>query len=139
MAGEKSAFRSSGSARKNSLAGGGMPIQFWPGFRPAVSHRELKAFVKIHRTGSWREEQRSWQSVRRTGRAHGTAAGALSKTDRMKIQLKISGKRVRHYCETMGVTVGWCYRKEPEDSAGAAARARRGMLISIYQLAFTAG
>ena len=65
-----------------------------------VSDRELKAFVENHR--SWILEKTAVMAEREENRKSTPAPPPelLSKTDRMKIQLKI-GKRVRHYCETM--------------------------------------
>ena len=67
-----------------------------------VSDRELKAFVENHR--SWILEKTAVMAEREENRKSTPAPPPelLSKTDRMKIQLKI-GKRVRYYCETMGV------------------------------------
>lgn len=70
-----------------------------------VSDRELKAFVEAHR--DWILEKTAVMAEREANRKTTPAPPPelLSKSDRMKIQLKI-GKRVRHYCEIMGVTVG---------------------------------
>ena len=68
-----------------------------------VSDRELKAFVENHR--SWILEKTEVMAEREENRKSTPAPPPelLSKTDRMKIQLKI-GKRVRHYCEIMAPT-----------------------------------
>ena len=69
-------------------------------------------------------------------RGHGTPAPQpelLSKTDRMKIQLKI-GKRVRHYCEAMGVTVGYVTVKNQKTRWGSCSA--KGNVNFNYQLAF---
>ncbi len=94
---------------------------------------ELKAFVENHR--GWilkktavmeeREENRKTVGV--------PDLNTLSKTDQMKIQLKI-GKRVRHYCELMGVTVGYVTVKNQKTRWGSCSA--RGNVNFNYQLAF---
>ena len=83
-----------------------------------VSDRELKAFVENHR--SWILEKTAVMAEREEKRKSTPAPPPelLSKTDRMKIQLKI-GKRVRHYCETMGVTVGYVTVKNQKTRWGS--------------------
>ena len=86
-----------------------------------VSDRELKAFVENHR--SWILEKTEVMAEREENRKSTPAPPPelLSKTDRMKIQLKI-GKRVRHYCETMGVTVGYVTVKNQKTRWGSCER-----------------
>ena len=83
-----------------------------------VSDRELKAFVENHR--SWILEKTAVMAEREEKRKSTPAPPPelLSKTDRMKIQLKI-GKRVRHYCEIMGVTVGYVTVKNQKTRWGS--------------------
>ena len=83
-----------------------------------VSDRELKAFVENHR--SWILEKTAVMAEREENRKSTPAPlpELLSKTDWMKIQLKI-GKRVRHYCETMGVTVGYVTVKSQKTRWGS--------------------
>ena len=98
-----------------------------------VSDRELKAFVENHR--SWILEKTAVMAEREENRKSTPAPPPelLSKTDRMKIQLKI-GKRVRHYCETMGVTVGYVAVKNPKTRWGSCSA--KGNVNFNYQLAF---
>ena len=98
-----------------------------------VSDRELKTFVENHR--SWILEKTAVMAEREENRK-GTPAPPpelLSKTDRMKIQLKI-GKRVRHYCEVMGVTVGYVTVKNQKTRWGSCSA--KGNVNFNYQLAF---
>lgn len=83
-----------------------------------VSDRELKAFVENHR--SWILEKTAVMAEREENRKSTPAPPPelLSKTDRMKIQLKI-GKQVRHYCEAMGVTVGYVTVKNQKTRWGS--------------------
>ena len=98
-----------------------------------VSDRELKAFVENHR--SWILEKTAVMAEREEKRKSTPAPPPelLSKTDRMKIQLKI-GKRVRHYCETMGVTVGYVTVKNQKTRWGSCSA--KGNVNFNYQLAF---
>ena len=98
-----------------------------------VSDRELKAFVKNHR--SWILEKTEVMAEREEKRKSTPAPPPelLSKTDRMKIQLKI-GKRVRHYCEAMGVTVGYVTVKNQKTRWGSCSA--KGNVNFNYQLAF---
>ena len=98
-----------------------------------VSDRELKAFVKNHR--SWILEKTEVMAEREEKRKSTPAPQPelLSKTDRMKIQLKI-GKRVRHYCEAMGVTVGYVTVKNQKTRWGSCSA--KGNVNFNYQLAF---
>ena len=98
-----------------------------------VSDRELKAFVENHR--SWILEKTAVMAEREENRKSTPAPPRelLSKTDRMKIQLKI-GKRVRHYCETMGVTVGYVTVKNQKTRWGSCSA--KGNVNFNYQLAF---
>lgn len=98
-----------------------------------VSDRELKAFVENHR--SWILEKTAVMAEREENRKSTPAPPPelLSKTDRMKIQLKI-GKRVRHYCETMGVTVGYVTVKKQKTRWGSCSA--KGNVNFNYQLAF---
>ncbi len=98
-----------------------------------VSDRELKAFVENHR--SWILEKTAVMAEREENRKSTPAPPPelLSKTDRMKIQLKI-GKRVRHYCETMGVTVGYVTVKNQKTRWGSCSA--KGNVNFNYQLAF---
>ena len=98
-----------------------------------VSDRELKAFVENHR--SWILEKTAVMAEREENRKSTPAPPPelLSKTDRMKIQLKI-GKRVRHYCETMGVTVGYVTVKSQKTRWGSCSA--KGNVNFNYQLAF---
>ena len=98
-----------------------------------VSDRELKAFVENHR--SWILEKTAVMAEREENRKSTPAPPPelLSKTDRMKIQLKI-GKRVRHYCETMGVTVGYVAVKNQKTRWGSCSA--KGNVNFNYQLAF---
>lgn len=98
-----------------------------------VSDRELKAFVENHR--SWILEKTEVMAEREEKRKSTPAPQPelLSKTDRMKIQLKI-GKRVRHYCETMGVTVGYVTVKNQKTRWGSCSA--KGNVNFNYQLAF---
>ena len=98
-----------------------------------VSDRELKAFVENHR--SWILEKTEVMAEREENRKSTPAPPPelLSKTDRMKIQLKI-GKRVRHYCETMGVTVGYVTVKNQKTRWGSCSA--KGNVNFNYQLAF---
>ena len=98
-----------------------------------VSDRELKAFVENHR--SWILEKTAVMAEREENRKSTPAPPPelLSKTDRMKIQLKI-GKRVRHYCEIMGVTVGYVTVKNQKTRWGSCSA--KGNVNFNYQLAF---
>ena len=98
-----------------------------------VSDRELKAFVENHR--SWILEKTAVMAEREENRKSTPAPlpELLSKTDWMKIQLKI-GKRVRHYCETMGVTVGYVTVKSQKTRWGSCSA--KGNVNFNYQLAF---
>ena len=98
-----------------------------------VSDRELKAFVENHR--SWILEKTEVMAEREEKRKSTPAPPPelLSKTDRMKIQLKI-GKRVRHYCEAMGVTVGYVTVKNQKTRWGSCSA--KGNVNFNYQLAF---
>ena len=98
-----------------------------------VSDRELKDFVENHR--SWILEKTAVMAEREENRKSTPAPPPelLSKTDRMKIQLKI-GKRVRHYCETMGVTVGYVTVKNQKTRWGSCSA--KGNVNFNYQLAF---
>lgn len=98
-----------------------------------VSDRELKAFVENHR--SWILEKTEVMAEREEKRKSTPAPPPelLSKTDRMKIQLKI-GKRVRHYCEAMGVTVGYVTVKNQKTRWGSCSA--KGNANFNYQLAF---
>lgn len=98
-----------------------------------VSDRELKAFVENHR--SWILEKTEVMAEREEKRKSTPAPPPelLSKTDRMKIQLKI-GKRVRHYCEIMGVTVGYVTVKNQKTRWGSCSA--KGNVNFNYQLAF---
>ena len=98
-----------------------------------VSDRELKAFVENHR--SWILEKTAVMAEREENRKSTPAPPPelLSKTDRMKIQLKI-GKRVRHYCEAMGVTVGYVTVKNQKTRWGSCSA--KGNVNFNYQLAF---
>ena len=98
-----------------------------------VSDRELKAFVENHR--SWILEKTAVMAEREEKRKSTPAPlpELLSKTDRMKIQLKI-GKRVRHYCEAMGVTVGYVTVKNQKTRWGSCSA--KGNVNFNYQLAF---
>ena len=98
-----------------------------------VSDRELKAFVENHR--SWILEKTEVMAEREENRKSTPAPPPelLSKTDRMKIQLKI-GKRVRHYCATMGVTVGYVTVKNQKTRWGSCSA--KGNVNFNYQLAF---
>ena len=98
-----------------------------------VSDRELKAFVENHR--SWILEKTAVMAEREEKRKSTPAPppDLLSKTDRMKIQLKI-GKRVRHYCEAMGVTVGYVTVKNQKTRWGSCSA--KGNVNFNYQLAF---
>ena len=96
-------------------------------------HDELKAFVENHR--SWILEKTEVMAEREEKRKSTPAPPPelLSKTDRMKIQLKI-GKRVRHYCEIMGVTVGYVTVKNQKTRWGSCSA--KGNVNFNYQLAF---
>ena len=98
-----------------------------------VSDRELKAFVENHQ--SWILEKTAVMAEREENRKSTPAPPPelLSKTDWMKIQLKI-GKRVRHYCETMGVTVGYVTVKNQKTRWGSCSA--KGNVNFNYQLAF---
>lgn len=98
-----------------------------------VSDRELKAFVENHR--SWILEKTEVMAEREEKRKSTPTPPPelLSKTDRMKIQLKI-GKRVRHYCEAMGVTVGYVTVKNQKTRWGSCSA--KGNVNFNYQLAF---
>ena len=98
-----------------------------------VSDRELKAFVENHQ--SWILEKTAVMAEREENRKSTPAPPPelLSKTDRMKIQLKI-GKRVRHYCEAMGVTVGYVTVKNQKTRWGSCSA--KGNVNFNYQLAF---
>lgn len=98
-----------------------------------VSDRELKAFVENHR--SWILEKTAVMAEREENRKSTPAPlpELLSKTDRMKVQLKI-GKRVRHYCEIMGVTVGYVTVKNQKTRWGSCSA--KGNVNFNYQLAF---
>ena len=98
-----------------------------------VSDRELKAFVENHR--SWILEKTAVMAEREENRKSTPAPPPelLSKTDRMKIQLKI-GKRVRHYCEAMGGTVGYVTVKNQKTRWGSCSA--KGNVNFNYQLAF---
>lgn len=109
-----------------------MPIRFCPDSDPRFRPGAEGLLWKITEAGSWRK-QRSWQSVRRTGRHTGTAAGAFKQNGPDENQLKI-GKRVRHYCETMGVTVGYVTVKNQKTRWGSCSA--KGNVNFNYQLAF---
>ena len=100
-----------------------------------VSDRELKAFVENHR--SWILEKTEVMAEREEKRKSTPTPAPppelLSKTDRMKIQLKI-GKRARHYCEAMGVTVGYVTVKNQKTRWGSCSA--KGNVNFNYQLAF---
>ena len=98
-----------------------------------VSDRELKAFVENHR--SWILEKTEVMAEREENRKSTPAPPPelLSKTDRKKNQLK-NGKRVRHYCETMGVTVGYVTVKNQKTRWGSCSA--KGNVNFNYQLAF---
>lgn len=98
-----------------------------------VSDRELKVFVENHR--SWILEKTAVMAEREENRKSTPAPlpELLSKTDWMKIQLKI-GKRVRHYCEAMGVTVGYVTVKNQKTRWGSCSA--KGNVNFNYQLAF---
>ena len=98
-----------------------------------VSDRELKAFVEAHR--DWILEKTAVMAEREANRKTTPAPPPelLSKSDRMKIQLKI-GKRVRHYCEIMGVTVGYVTVKNQKTRWGSCSA--KGNVNFNYQLAF---
>ena len=98
-----------------------------------VSDRELKTFVENHR--SWILEKTAVMAEREENRKSTPAPPPelLSKTDWMKIQLKI-GKRVRHYCEIMGVTVGYVTVKNQKTRWGSCSA--KGNVNFNYQLAF---
>ena len=98
-----------------------------------VSDRELKDFVENHR--SWILEKTAVMAEREENRKSTPAPPPelLSKTDRMKIQLKI-GKQVRHYCEAMGVTVGYVTVKNQKTRWGSCSA--KGNVNFNYQLAF---
>lgn len=98
-----------------------------------VSDRELKAFVENHR--EWILEKTAVMAEREENRKTTPAhpLERLSKTDQMKIQLKI-GKRVRHYCEIMGVTVGYVTVKNQKTRWGSCSA--KGNVNFNYQLAF---
>ena len=98
-----------------------------------VSDRELKAFVENHR--SWILEKTEVMAEREEKRKSTPAPPPelLSKSDRKKIQLKI-GKRVRHYCEAMGVTVGYVTVKNQKTRWGSCSA--KGNVNFNYQLAF---
>ena len=98
-----------------------------------VSDRELKAFVENQR--GWILEKTEVMAEREEKRKSTPAPPPelLSKTDRMKIQLKI-GKRVRHYCEAMGVTVGYVTVKNQKTRWGSCSA--KGNVNFNYQLAF---
>ena len=98
-----------------------------------VSDRELKVFVENHR--SWILEKTAVMAEREENRKSTPAPlpELLSKTDWMKIQLKI-GKRVRHYCEAMGVTVGYVTVKDQKTRWGSCSA--KGNVNFNYQLAF---
>ena len=100
-----------------------------------VSDRELKAFVENHRSGSLEktEVMAEREEKRKSTPTPAPPPELLSKTDRMKIQLKI-GKRVRHYCETMGVTVGYVTVKDQKTRWGSCSA--KGNVNFNYQLAF---
>ncbi|RHV64608.1 M48 family peptidase [Clostridium sp. OM02-18AC] len=95
--------------------------------------RELKQFVEAHR--EWILEKTKLTAQREENRKKTPAPPleSLSKTDRMKIQLKI-GKRVRHYCEVMGVTVGRVTVKNQKTRWGSCSA--KGNVNFNYQLAF---
>ena len=98
-----------------------------------VSDRELQKFVEEHR--DWLLEKTTVMAEREEKRK---ATGApdlrsLSRTDQMKIQLKI-GKRVRHYCEVMGVKVGIVTVKNQKTRWGSCSA--KGNVNFNYQLAF---
>lgn len=98
-----------------------------------VPDRELKAFVENHR--DWILEKTAVMEEREEHRKTTPAPlpEDLSKTDRMKIQLKI-GKRVRHYCEVMGVKVGLVTVKNQKTRWGSCSA--KGNVNFNYQLAF---
>lgn len=98
-----------------------------------VSDRELKAFVEAHR--DWILKKTAVMAEREANRKSTPAPPPelLSKMDRMKIQLKI-GKRVRHYCEIMGVTVGYVTVKNQKTRWGSCSA--KGNVNFNYQLAF---
>lgn len=98
-----------------------------------VPDRELSAFVENHR--DWILEKTAVMAEREENRKRTPAPPPelLSKTDWMKIQLKI-GKRVRHYCEIMGVTVGYVTVKNQKTRWGSCSA--KGNVNFNYQLAF---
>lgn len=98
-----------------------------------VPDRELRAFVENHR--EWILEKTAVMAEREENRKTVGAPDlkTLSKTDQMKIQLKI-GKRVRHYCEVMGVTVGYVTVKNQKTRWGSCSA--KGNVNFNYQLAF---
>ena len=98
-----------------------------------VSDRELKAFVENHR--SWILEKTEVMAEREEKRKSTPAPPPelLSKTDRLKLQLKI-GQRVRHSCEARGVTVGYVTVKDQKTRWGSCSA--KGNVNFNYQLAF---
>ena len=99
-----------------------------PRFRPGA-----EGLCENHR--SWILEKTAVMAEREENRKSTPAPPPelLSKTDRMKIQLKI-GKRVRYYCETMGVTVGYVTVKNQKTRWGSCSA--KGNVNFNYQLAF---
>ena len=95
--------------------------------------RELKQFVETHREWILKKTQIAAQREEKRKATPAPPLESLSKTDRMKIQLKI-GKRVRHYCEIMGVTVGWVTVKNQKTRWGSCSA--KGNVNFNYQLAF---
>lgn len=98
-----------------------------------VSDRELQKFVEEHR--DWIQEKIAVMATRKENRKTAWAPDlrSLSRTDQMKIQLKI-GKRVRHYCEVMGVKVGLVTVKNQKTRWGSCSA--KGNVNFNYQLAF---
>ena len=95
--------------------------------------RELKQFVEAHREWILEKTKLTAQREENRKKTPTPPLESLSKTDRMKIQLKI-GKRVRHYCEVMGVTVGWVTVKNQKTRWGSCSA--KGNVNFNYQLAF---
>ena len=95
--------------------------------------RELKQFVETHREWILKKTQIAAQREENRKATPAPPLESLSKTDRMKIQLKI-GKRVRHYCEIMGVKVGWVTVKNQKTRWGSCSSA--GNLNFNWRLIF---
>ena len=98
-----------------------------------VSDRELQTFVEHHR--DWILEKIAVMAEREENRKTTPVPEPelLSKTDWMKVQLKI-GKRVRHYCEVMGVKVGLVTVKNQKTRWGSCSA--KGNVNFNYRLAF---